>query len=336
MPATVSSSQESSPSLPKGVFRLSTEPFSECLSFLDTSELARSRLVSKAWRDVIDGPSGEYLWKQRSIDEGVPLVAGKPFEKRDFRFLRSLTYGKRLIGQFLGKVEGDVPLLSQQFFNRLKEGKDPYNGELMCRTWRILVDYPSVEVTVGPNRPLYLDPVSGNLAEVPAEARADMKESTLTVPFTFENIVPLAKYALAGSANGPVFGRVFPLVKGSYGVAPEVVTLRPMRINVPDSTRNLTIDRQKEKVRECGYEVMDVRELSIPVAIEILCSQTCPHGRSSWARGNAEFTRGDHQYVGIIGGFAPGVGVFVDYTPSDSAFDSGGVVPGVPAEGLRP
>jgi len=180
--------------------------FGHCMSLLTLEDLSRSCSVSKSWRSFIDSSNGQFLWKNLSLREGVPVVEGKDRNYRgEFKFLRPITIGGRTIARYLGEIVGEVPRMRQDRFLDLRDSQDFFEpGTNKRDTHVVLVDPAFLKITTGPTRPLALDK-SGTLVEVPDAERAGIAPKELTVPFSFNNLKALAKYPLAGMENGPVF-----------------------------------------------------------------------------------------------------------------------------------
>ncbi len=90
---------------------------------------------------------------------------------------------------------------------------------------------------------------------------------------------------------------------------------------------------QQTLVTSCGQRVVTVRERAFYDAINILKTGTCPDTRTPWtyARSAEIVHRNGFNYRAVVGGFAPGAGVYVYYF-LDFAHENVGVGPGVPAE----
>ncbi|MES2199115.1 MAG: F-box protein, partial [Chlamydiota bacterium] len=319
-----------------GIYRLPNESFLLCISFLETtSDLGSSCRVSKVWKKLIDSPQAQVFWKEASIREGVPMVQGENRDhKDDFRFLRSITISKKVIGKYLGEVVGDVPLMSEDLFIRLKTEKDSFEPKKSQRkTHVVIIDPSALKITVSPNRPLDTD-ATGILVAVPFAKRTKIVPKELTVPFTLRNIKMLATYPLAGKENGPVFD------SNSW---PEVFNL----CNIPPDRNKILIMRRKVVAKNSFFygntgqnafvtkrtwKVVSIRQRGFYDAIEILKTGKCPDGRNprTHARSAQRVRWNGRYYNAEIGGFTPGLGV--GFTGSDYASPHAGVVPGIYAE----
>ena len=186
---------------------LNMDTFLNIINFLGASDIANCCPVSKTWRSAIDGPEGHLgIWKSVSIRDGVPIVEGnRASYKDDFAFLHPITISGRIIGQYLGKVVGEVPHMSADRFAELSHARDLFEPQKLQRnTHVVLVDPATLKITVSPSRPLALDD-SQTLVEVPQEEQANMVKQELTVPFSFKNLKMLATYPIVESNYGPVF-----------------------------------------------------------------------------------------------------------------------------------
>ena len=313
------------------------------MSFLNAEDLSRSCRVCKSLQALIDSPDGQEHWKTISEKEGVPLVEvvkGRPIDyKGDFRFLRPITISGKIIGRYLGEVVGKVPRIRLDSFLRLKQSQDSFEpARPMRETHVVIVDPSALKITVSPNRPLDLDE-TGTLVEIPVAERAQIVNRDLIVPFSFKNLRMLAAHPLAGGENTPVFdpnswSEVFDQCNAPSAQNGILIMRREV------VARNLPFDGehgQQALVRSRGWEVVTVRQRGFFNTIKILETGTCSDGRAPWtyARGPEIVHWQGEDYEAALGGFAPRVGVFVSYHYYFVRV-SVGVVPGGPAEVLRP
>lgn len=314
--------------------------FGHCMALLTTEELSTSCLVSKSWRLFIDSADGQFLWKNASIREGVPVVEGKNRDYKDeFRFLRPITIGGRTIARYLGEIVGEVPRMRQDRFLELRDSQDFFEPAKFKRdTHLVLVDPALLKIITSPKRPLALDK-SRTLVEVPDAERAGIAPEELTVPFSFNNLKVLAKYPLAGMENGPVFdpGSVAEVFNQCNAPSDQNRILIMRKEVVARNTRFNGSHGQNAQVTNRRWEVITVRQRGFYDAIKILETGTCPDSRnpSTYARSAERVHLGALDYNAGIGGFAPGVGVFVQIN-DNYAHVGGGVVPVGPAEVLMP
>ncbi len=142
----------------------------------------------------------------------------------------------------------------------------------------------------------------------------------------------LATYPIAGMENGPVFeSRANIEVFNQCNTSQDRNRILIMRREVVG--RNRYFDGQNALVTSYGQRVVTVRERAFYDTINILKTGTCPDKRAprSFAR-SAELVRiGGFNYIAVVGGFAPGAGVYVYYR-SDFANRYSGVGPGASAE----
>ncbi len=300
-----------------------------CLSFLETADLGKLCLVSKVWKDAIDHSlQGQLLWKQASINEGVPIVEGERKDqnyKDDFRFLRPITISGKTISRYLGEVVGEIPRMSEERFLQLRNSQDPFEpGKLMRHTYIVLVDPSELQITVSPDRPLELD-ATRTLVEVPIEERTGVVRAKITVPFSLNNLKMLTAYPLARAGTGPIFGRYSQL----KGFAPpkqnEVLIMRREVV-----ARNMPFhgaQGQSALVTNLGWGVMTVRQRGFYDAITILETGTCPDSQAPWTYAPS---LNSVNYNAVIGGFSSNAGIKLYYDKSSSYLFTG-VVPGISA-----
>lgn len=330
-------------SIGQGICRLDKDSFGRCMGLLTIEELSRSCLVSTSWRLFIDTANGQFLWKNASIREGVPVVEGKDRNYKDeFKFLRPITIGGRTIARYLGEIVGEVPRMREDRFLELRDSSDFFEPARFKReTHVVLVDPAALKITTGLNRPLALDE-SRTLVEVPEAERTKIVPEELTVPFSFKNLKALAKYPLAGMENGPVFnqtsvGAVFdqcnaPSNQNGILIMRKEVVARNTPFN-GDHGQNAQVTNNR------SWKVMTVRQRGFYDAIKILETGTCPDSQDpfTYVRTAERVARfGATDYPAAIGGFAPGVGVDVNVNGDAFAYPGVGLVPVGPAEVLRP
>jgi hypothetical protein len=307
---------------------------------LEGRDFAKSREISKSCKESIDGPLWQALWKQASINEGVPVVEGRNRNyKDDFLFLQPITISGKVIGRYLGEVVGKIPDMREDRFNQLKNSQDFFEpGRLMRETHVVIVDPSALKITVSPNRPLAAD-ATGTLVEVPAHERAEIVPREIMVPFSFKNLKMLAIYPLAGMENGPVFDLTSS--SSSSRVFNQCNTLQDqnriliMRKEVVG--RNMPFDGeqgQQTLVTSCGQRVVTVRERAFYDAINILKTGTCSDNQAPWsfARSAEVVLINGFNFRAAIGGFAPGAGVHVYSLLHDIPVPNVGVGLGASAE----
>ncbi|MBI2811586.1 MAG: hypothetical protein HYX67_12280, partial [Candidatus Melainabacteria bacterium] len=158
------------------------------------------------------------------------------------------------------------------------------------------------------------------------------------------NLKTLCSYPLKGKKNTPVFDKDSSTsVINQCNTFPDKISVYFMRKSIAEQSRGMTYVNQVELVKRHGFEVISLRVRAFFDAIKILDSETCPDDRNSltYARtsdivryGNNVYQSVLGVYQSVLGGFVPRAGVFV---LNDSVDCAGiGVVPGVPAEVLRP
>ncbi|MES2200224.1 MAG: hypothetical protein V4489_08665 [Chlamydiota bacterium] len=299
-------------------------------AYLELAEIGGLCRVSKVWNESIRGSDGRLFWKSISIREGIPVVQGEYRDHQDdFRFLLPITISGRIIGKYLGKVDGEVPLMSKVHFLKLKSLQDDFEPT-KCRrdTHVVIVDPSKLKITVSKDRPLRLD-ASGTLEEVPSLERALIEKAELTVPFSFKNLKMLTTYPLSRKGNGPVFDKGSgPAVFEQCYTPPDQNRILIMRREVVGTNRLFNSERdQNALVTNRGWKVVTVRQRGFYDAIEILKTGTCSDGQAPWTYARSA----ERDCKVAIGGFASSVGVLVSHNYG-FAHDFVGVVPGVFAE----
>ncbi|MES2199465.1 MAG: hypothetical protein V4489_04790 [Chlamydiota bacterium] len=329
----------------RGISYISDNSLQHCVSFtkITPSDLNNFLLVNKVWKRVIDSPEGQVLWKEASIKEGVPIVQGKNRNhKNDLKILRPITISSKVIGEYLGDVVGDVPLMREDLFTRLKHAQDDFEPEKFQKdTHVVIIDPSKLKITVSPNRPLKLS-TTGTLVEVPLEEQENIVPQELTVSFSFKNLKMLATYPLSGKEHGPVFNPVsWPEVFNQCDTPPDQNRILIMRREVVEKGIPFVGEKGQEAwVTNHGWKVVLLRQRGFYDAITILktgmCSDTRAPEVSAWtyARSDEGVRLRSGRYRAAIGGFIRGVGVNVSGCEGYVLDAQAGVVPGVSA-GVR-
>jgi hypothetical protein len=320
-----------------------TGAFGHCLSHVTLKELSRSCSISKNWRSFIDGPNGQFLWKNASLREGVPVVEGKDRNyKEEFKFLRPITIGGKTIARYLGEIVGEVPRMRQDCFLELRDAKDFFEpAKFQRENYVVLVDPAFLKITTGPKRALKLDE-SGTLVEVPMAERADMATEELIVPFSFKNLITLAEHPLAGKKKGRVFHPT-PLaqVLEQCNAPSDHNRIFIMRREVVADNGQIAQRTNRRwkliKVRQNRKEgLIKVRPRGFYNAIKILETGTCPDHSKTYVRTAERIKMGYYVDNPAIGGFVPNGGLFFFFAHPFSLDYVLGVVPADSAEVLKP
>jgi hypothetical protein len=293
-----------------------------CVSFLTTEEIGRFCAVSNSWKG-----QEQSLWKQASINEGVPIVEGEGRNyKDDFRFLRPITISNKVFKELLGgEAAQKIPRMREDRFFELKYSQDFFEpGKLKRETHVVVVDPSALKITVGPHRPLALD-ATGTLISTHW-----FPKKKITVPFSFKNLKMLTTRPLAGMENGPVFNP-----NSNYdffnqcNAPPNLNKILIMRKAVVGG--GMPFEAQKALVTSYGQRVVTVRERALYNAVEILKTGTCPD-LSTYARSAEPVHSDGRDYKAAIGFFAPKYGLYIGGSSVGFASIDLGVVSGVFAD----
>jgi hypothetical protein len=314
--------------------------YGPAVSDLDPKDISSVAQVNQEWNTW---SRADYIWGKVSEREGIPLVAnvfGGPRTnlKEDCRILAPRTISSRIIGEFLGKVVGQVPRISEYWFNKFAAAlPNPYQqGKLFRDSFVVLVDPSFIERTVNRKTPLAVDEV-GNLVEVSPDS---IVEQTITFPLSLRNLEVISRYPLKGKENLPVFNKIDSWTEAfEHSTSfPAQVGLRIMSRSILEESRGLGFGGQQalveKKAPNQGFELESVRRRALFDAVSILTTGECPDrcGEHLWTyvRGPDTVTINGRAYRLAVGGFAPGAGVSVrDYDFVNGSF---GVVPGGSAE----
>jgi hypothetical protein len=312
---------------------------SEPLQLLEVADIGRLARVCKTWNESMNAPD---IWKKLFKREGVPTVF-RPDEKNrnyreEFKVLYPITISKKMIGQFLGKVIGKLPSISEAFFNRLNQ-PDPFQKEKLIRGNYVLVVTPHlIKRAVDKETPQALYDC-GNLIIAKENEQDHSTASDLIIPFSLKNLKVLCSYPLSGKKNEPVFKNDSSVFKQSDICPNKEVKVYLMRKDIINLTRSWRYDNQKKLVEDQGFEVTPLRERALYDAVLILKSGKCQDSGyypPAYARcSDTVFFDGVPQFT-VLGGFFSYNGLSVyscegNYTTVDM-----GVVPGIPAEAIKP
>jgi len=332
------------------------DAFGECMKFLDLKDLPNVARVCKAWNNALKSSNNNItIWKNLFQKHGIPLVINPDSKPRDYRadlkILFPMTISGKLIEEYFGKMVGEVPAISAEFFDLLQE-EDSFEeqkpGNQIAKNYVVLVLPTKItRISGDENTPLALD-AKGNLIE--SSGHSSSSSSTVTsdpgkldleIPFRVNNLVTLSKYPLKGKENGPVFNYVNPDVLEQCNACSTEIKVYLMRKRVVEESRNKAYSAQKELVNNEGWDVTPLRERMFYDIFKILSSGDCPDNQKPWTFARtSDPVREDDGIVrqSGIGGFAPRVGARVHHCPYYYGYDCEdvGVVPGVPAEVLRP
>jgi hypothetical protein len=305
------------------------------VKYLEPSDIAHAARVCKAWNQFQF--SDQNLWKLLFEREGIPLVSsrngGERNYRNDFKVLYPITISGKIISQFFGKVIEEVPPISEECFNELKQ-PDPFEkSKLKVENYVLIVMPTKIARTIDEETPLILDDL-GNLIESPDQNPAQKRE--LKIPFSLRNINVLCSYPLKGKENMPVFaGDSEDEVFKQCAACPNEISVYFMRRYVVDLSRGKSYADQETLVKAEGFKVTPLRERVLFNFLKILQDGTCPDTSYplTYVRSSDAVHFGNNQL--IVGGFLPRAGVFII---GDDVQDQVcvGVVPGVSAGDLQP
>jgi len=305
-------------------------------AYLGVQEIGRMMRVCKDWRDWANKEL--VVWKNASHHDKIPIVDGKGRNYRDdlqrIKPLVSSVHG------LLGRVLGSVPTISQETFRKFtSDAPDRFGAGLFRANFVLLIDPAYIERRVGKDAPLALE--GNSLIEVSAD---EVVEQTLVIEATFPNLLCLAKFPLKGKEHLPVYRIDKEVLKAMIVQSidfPEKVGVRVMKQHVIEDSSNIDFAAQQALVQQMapgeGYSAESARRRFLFDAERILTTGTCPDGqkpRWTYVRGPETVDVYGGNFHLVVGGFAPGAGVRV-YSHC-FVHDDIGVVPGGPAEVLRP
>lgn len=314
----------------------SFDAFEYCLPLLRLQDICNLGIVCKKNNECFKIPR---IWQKIAEYEGMPQVVnldGSPRESpmEDFKVLYPRTLSGREIGRFFGKVIGQVPPVSQYWFDKIDK-PDPFEKEKKFGdNFRFIVKPSYIERTSTKEAPLDLDE-NNNLIEINCNKAV---EKTLKIPFSLRNFYLLSKYRLQG--EGPGFDeegcdKTIELLTSF----PERVGVDVMRLNILEESRDLSLDFQKMLLEKMdpneGFTVTPFITRALWDVYSLLKFGTCPDrcvdGIWTYARSPDIVTGEDGiKYEFEIGCFALSEGVIVQHTGSDHDFV--GISPGVSAE----
>jgi hypothetical protein len=315
--------------------------FQESMQFLEeVADIGRAATVCTSWNTLIQSLP-QSIWKNLFEREGIPLVMGLKGQTRNYRedlkVLYPITISGRVISQLFGKVIGQVPPISEKWFNKLQE-KDPFERKKSIGETFVFVVLPSlITRTADPETPLVPDG-SGDLIKLSKlrdSTRTSLTErGDLTFPLSLKNLRTICSYPLRGKEHMPVFRKGFwpDLLKR---FCPDTVGLYFMRKQIAAQSRGLFYFEQEEFIKRKGFEITPLRERALFDSVTILKSGTCPDNQNptTYVCNPDTIHFCNEVYQTAIGGFVPHAGVLIQMSNS---YDRTlfGVVPGVSAEVL--
>jgi hypothetical protein len=329
--------------------------FQEGMKFLDVNDIGCAARVCRSWNKLIQSPS---IWENLFEKEGIPRVVSLNDERRDYRedfkTLYPITISGRVISQLFGEIVGQIPPISEKWFNKLHE-KDPFSKtKLIGETFFFIVVPSLITRTVDQETPLILDD-SGNLIELPKQENkhsnstetSTVERRELTFPLSLKNLNVICSYPLRGKENMPVFAKDHPLfqplgaeILNQCSTHPDKIGVYFMRKQVAKQTKWEFYANQKKLVEFKGFKVTPLKERALFDAVNILKSGTCPD-KLVYKRGtiyvhncvrnsDTVFCH-NRAYQSSIGGFNRGVrGLVIDIS-DDNAVSNTYVVPGISA-----
>jgi hypothetical protein len=309
------------------------------LKYLEIPDIAHASQVCKQWKLAFSYPG---LWKALSKKEGIPFVREANGEvlnyQKTFQVLYPITLSGRKISQYIGRVEEEIPDISEECFNKLNE-LDPYEeGKLKRETWVVVVVPSYVLRTPSQDTPLALD-TAGNLVKVKKHQSAAIEEKQIKIPLSLQNLKMLCLYPLKGKEKMPVFSlnSILAIFK-QCGLPTHKTNVYFMRRHIVEESRGKSYVEQEQILKNHGDEVIPLKPRTLFDAISILQTGNCPDdvgvSQRTFVRHPDTIPLGNSSYRSVIGGFEPFSGVTLFgldtcYTCNDHTF---GVVPGSLAE----
>lgn len=306
------------------------DTFKHGVEYWEVADICHLSRVSKLWNDLIK--NHQALWRQLFEREGIPPVNSVTDQPRDYREDFKTLYpitevSGRTIREIFGEIDGKVPPISEDWFNRLKD-PDPFEKEKSIGENYVFVVDPAL--IKRKEAMLDLDE-SGNLIERPKQEIEHSETQELKIPFSLKNIRMLCSYPLTGTQNMPVFSPISPIeVTNQCDSCPDRVHIYFMRRHIAEKSKGLSYPDQKELVKREQLEVAPLRQRTLFNATMILKSGTCPDLRKT-PRVNVRHPDllGNKFYRASIGDFFPGQGMCVGWADLEYGFTGLGVVPGL-------
>ncbi len=236
--------------------------------FLDLKDIGDCAQVSKAWSRAMDDYG---IWFPMFENEKIPLIEGRILKaKEDFKFMRPITVSKRAAA-CLGEFVGEVPVMSEKTFKRLKERDvfDPtkYNGE----THVVVVEPTHFERDLTPD--LYRGFIQKD--SVPQNDPLPPPGITIAIPYSAANVMMLGKEAWKHNETVLADTEVDKILKVCDKVS-TTVNVYVMRIISPEQTEQLKYRLQKQYLEKKGYEVAPFGPRFYLNMIKLLNEGTCP------------------------------------------------------------
>ena len=296
--------------------------------YLGVQEIGRLAQVCKKYRAWASDPNCVIVWKNASIHDKIPFVAGKGLAgkgrdyKEDLKVIRPLLSS---VHGLLGSILGPVPPICEKVFRKfMQNDADRYGDGYFRDNFVLFIDPSYIERHVDKETPLALQ--DGKLIEIEP---SEVEEQVLVVEATLPNLLMLFKYPLKGKEHLPVYRIDKDLLKAVREQCvdfPEVVGVGFMRENIPKESKNKQFDLQKPLVETnatCeGNIVKSVRERLLVDGERILKKGKCSDVKEpecTDARGTETVNIWGGVRRLVVGGFVPGIGVWVSDSPPSTS-----------------
>jgi hypothetical protein len=280
-----------------------------CMQFVKPTEIASCAQVCKSWETTMQLSS---LWWHLFDQEKIPHVEGhdQTTAMQDFKLIYPMTYSKKNMA-CLGEFIGSVPNLSQEVFDTLMTGMDPYEPEKkMSKTFVVVVEPTHILRLF--HQALFDDLVKNGDFDVKTAAIDSLKENGLIIPYSVKNLKILGEHPLNKKGNGLVFNSNSLAILDQYNTIAKTVNLSIMRLEVPKESLNLPYLKQKELLKKYGQAMAPLCTRLYFDLGEVLTKGTCPDKKaeplSSYTWTSDELQT-DASHSLILGGFSPDSGL---------------------------
>lgn len=302
--------------------------------FLPSTDIVRNASVCKVWNEFVGVPN---TWKMITQAEKIPLVKSKDGKERDyksdFKILYPRTISWRMIDKYFGTCIGEMPFMSEDFFNKLSQ-QDPFDKEKKRdETFEYVVIPEFIKRKFGPNLAATVDE-NGILKITPRSPEDDnVIDEELLIPCKTRNIITLSYYPLAGIENGPVMMEKADDDKfEDLDGCSNKMGIYFMRKEVVGKGQDYLL--QEKSIKEKGLDILPLNVRAMSNSIHILKSKECfdkaVTKTSNWtfARVSDAFKINGTEFKWAIGGFIPDMGMRLQYMNAQGSQPNTGAVAG--------
>jgi hypothetical protein len=253
--------------------------------------------------------------------------------------------------KYVGEPIGEDPVVPQAYIEDMTKSDPDSLGLKKYQTHGAVCKYTAVKrpicegeiamvdekgrLRINPPEFVGIDSDILNMWAAASNCKAAVGPSKIVVGISIWNMIELLRHPLAGKENGPVIRGIFSEIFKQCYACETAPSLEFVKRGVPQNSRSKTWEQQMNRLP--NTKVAGILPLLIQCGFDILEIKNCaygdtPNGWLTYARTPDTMQADGMSLHLILGGFAPGAGVYVYYSYYDLGDDVFGAVPGGPAE----